>query len=68
MYKSERVRDHMNVDVISKLKVLKSQAVNCAILECVPMPNVMTALPNIGSDLRSTPQSLADAKYWNAVQ
>ena len=59
----------MNVDVVSKLKVfLKSQAVNYAILECVPMPNVMTALPNIGSDLRSTPQSLADAKYWNSVQ
>ena len=32
-------------------------------LECGPMPNVMVALPNIGGDLRSTPQSLADAHY-----
>ena len=27
------------------------------------MPNVMAALPNIGGDLYSTPQSLADADY-----
>jgi len=27
------------------------------------MPNVMVALPNIGGDLCSTPQSLADAHY-----
>jgi len=32
------------------------------------MLNVMTALPNIGGALCSTPQSLADAYYWNAVQ
>jgi len=32
------------------------------------MPNVMATLPNIGGALRSTPQSLADAKYWSAVQ
>jgi len=32
-------------------------------LECGPMPNVMTALPNIGGALCSTPQSLADAHY-----
>jgi len=37
-------------------------------LECGPMPNVMAALPNIGGALCSTPQSLADAQYWNAVQ
>jgi len=37
-------------------------------LECGPMPNVMAALPNIGGTLCSTPQSLADAQYWNAVQ
>jgi len=37
-------------------------------LECGPMPNVMVALPNIGGALCSTPQSLADAHYWNAVQ
>jgi len=37
-------------------------------LECGPMPNVMAALPNIGGALWSTPQSLADAQYWNAVQ
>jgi len=28
------------------------------------MPNVMVALPNIGSALCSTPQSLADAHYY----
>jgi len=37
-------------------------------LECGPMPNVMTALSNIGGALWSTPQSLADAQYWTAVQ
>jgi len=29
---------------------------------------VMATLPNIGGALCSTPQSLADAHYWNAVQ
>ena len=37
-------------------------------LERGSMPNVMAALPNIGGTLCSTPQSLADAKYWSAVQ
>jgi len=32
------------------------------------MPNPMAALPNIGGALFSTPQSLADAQYWNAAQ
>ena len=32
------------------------------------MPSVMAALPNIGGALYSTPQSLADANYWSAVQ
>jgi len=32
-------------------------------LECGPIPNVMAALPNIGSALCSTLQSLADAHY-----
>ena len=32
-------------------------------LECGPMPNMMATLPNIGSALFSTPQSLADAHY-----
>jgi len=32
------------------------------------MPNVMVALPNIAGVLCSTPQSLADAQYWSAVQ
>jgi len=31
------------------------------------MPNVMAALPNIGGTLCSTPQSLADAQYWNST-
>ena len=37
-------------------------------LECGPMPNVMATLPNVGSALSSTPQSLADVHYWSAVQ
>ena len=37
-------------------------------LECGPMPNVMTTLPNIGGALCLTPQSLADVQYWSAVQ
>ena len=32
------------------------------------MPNVMVALPNIGVALCSTPQSLADAHYFTAMQ
>jgi len=32
------------------------------------MPNMMAALPNIGGALCSTPQSLADAQYWSAMQ
>ena len=32
-------------------------------LVCGPMPNVMVALPNIGSALCPTPQTLADARY-----
>jgi len=32
-------------------------------LKCGPMPNVMSALPNIGGAVCSTPQSLADAHY-----
>ena len=37
-------------------------------LECGPMHNVIVALPNIGGALCSTPQSLADAHYWTAMQ
>jgi len=33
-------------------------------LECGPKPNVMAPLPNIGSAVCSTPQSLADAHYY----
>jgi len=32
------------------------------------MPNVMAALPNIDGAICSTPRSLADSRYWNAVQ
>jgi len=32
------------------------------------MPNVTVALPNKGGALYSTPQSLANAQYWSAVQ
>jgi len=45
--------------------VLKSSC-SRAKLECVPMLNVIAALPNIGGALCSTLQSLADAHY--AVQ
>jgi len=37
-------------------------------LECGQMPNVMVALLNTGGALCSTPQSLADAHCWSAVQ
>jgi len=37
-------------------------------LECAPMTNVMAALPNIGGAFCSTPQSLAHAQHWSAVQ
>jgi len=52
-------------------KVLKSgnKTTNINVkLECGPMPNVMAALPNIDGALCSTPQSLADAHYYSAVQ
>jgi len=32
------------------------------------MPNVIVALPNTGGALCSTPQSLADAQFWSAMQ
>ena len=48
--------------------ILSKFGKNLIKLECGPMPNVMAALPNIGGALCSTPQSLADAQYWNAVQ
>jgi len=31
------------------------------------MPNVMSALPNVGGALCSTPRILADAQYWSTV-
>ena len=37
-------------------------------VECGPRPNVMVVLSNIGGAVCSTPQSLADAQYWSAVQ
>jgi len=37
-------------------------------LERGPMPKVIAALPNIGGTLCPTPQSLADAQYWSALQ
>jgi len=44
------------------LKTLESD-VHIIKLEMWSMPNVMTALPNIGGALCSMPQSLADAHY-----
>jgi len=51
-------------------KTLQStvQHTTVGLLECGPIPNVMAVLPNIGGALCSTPQSLADAHYWSAVQ
>jgi len=43
-------------------------SVNNTKLECGPMPKVMAALANIGGALCSTPQSLADAQCYSAVQ
>jgi len=37
-------------------------------IECGPISSVMATLPNIGGALCSTPQSLADAHYWSAMQ
>jgi len=37
-------------------------------LECGPMPKVIAALPNIAGAFCSTPQSLAHAHYYSAVQ
>ena len=48
--------------------VTDKQTVKQTKLECGQVPNVMVALPNTGGALCSTPQSLADAHYWNAVQ
>jgi len=43
-------------DLHSKFATIKKE------LECGPMPNAMAALPNIGGNLSSTPQTLADAQ------
>ena len=50
-------------NLYSPYKVAKEEKIKCR-----PMSNVMAALPNIGGALCSTPQSLADAQYWSAVQ
>jgi len=50
------------------LKVTKYPQSDYYTQEHGPMPNVMAALPNIGGALWSTPQSLADAQYWSAMQ
>ena len=44
------------------------ETVLCSTIECGPMPNVTAAMPNIGGALCSTPQSLANAHYYSAVQ
>jgi len=45
------------------LQAVQSAATIQKQLECGPMPNVMSALPNIGGALCSMPQSFADAQY-----
>ena len=56
---------HINCEAICQNKAYVGKNKK---LECGTMPNVMAALPNIGGTLCSTPQSLADAQYWSAVQ
>ena len=69
-------RDSMLVSLIMQSFVIRNSFIgyvkhysrnaggtNTKQLECGQMPNVMVALPNIGSALCSTPQSLADAHY-----
>ena len=53
---------------VSEISLLQAIVEKEKELECGPMPNVMVALPNIGAALCSTPQSLADAHYFTAVQ
>jgi len=52
----------------TKCTVLKKMLQIKTELECEQMPNMMADLPNIGGALCSTPQSLADAHYYSAVQ
>jgi len=53
-----------SIQQVARLSYIK----HLLILACGPMPNVMAALPNTGGALCSTPQSLADAHSWSAVQ
>jgi len=53
--------NHENPFMLARRILSKQNAVK---LEWGPVPNVMAALPNIGSALCSTPQSLADAHYY----
>ena len=46
------------------LKLMAIYTLKSNQLECGPMPNLMVALPNIGGALCSTPQSLADARFF----
>jgi len=48
---------------IKRGKTKKKKERNNTKLQCGPMANVMTALPNIGGALCSMPQSMADAHY-----
>jgi len=54
-------------EIAGNLKIYRSSN-NIKQLECGSMLNVMAALPNIGGALCSTPQSLANAHYFTAVQ
>jgi len=56
------------LDLLHRTTDQKNDKKNRKQLECGQMPNVMVALPNTGGALCSTPQSLADAHYWSAVQ
>jgi len=54
--------------LLSGVLITSTVMMNNHELECGQMPNVMAALPNTGGALCSTPQSLADAHYWSAMQ
>jgi len=61
------VTDRQCSDSIGRT-VLQTITQKMFLLECGPMPNVMSALPNIGGALCSTLQSLSIAYYQSAVQ
>jgi len=65
--KYQSTESHETLTTVLSHDNIRQAIVNLKQLECGPMPNVMAVLPNIGSALCSTPQSLADGHYYSAV-